>query len=102
VSLSERIRVNSEAAPWVVTEIKQLEAECARLRSKIDGLDCTIREGGDTRHCPVDALCLRCERDRLWEAIQAHKDKSVLEKARVFLDLAATDEKLHTVLEVKP
>lgn len=33
----------------------------------IDRLDCTRREGGDTRHCRVDRKCLRCERDELRE-----------------------------------
>ena len=32
MSLSDRIRPNSEAAPWVVEEVKQLERELAALR----------------------------------------------------------------------
>jgi hypothetical protein len=36
VSLSERIRPNSEAAPWVCEEVKKLESENAALRQALD------------------------------------------------------------------
>ena len=47
MSLSERIRPNSEAAPWVVEAVRALEAENALLREAlrrisragVDGLD---------------------------------------------------------------
>ena len=32
MSLSERIRANSEAAPWVVGKVKEMEAEIERLK----------------------------------------------------------------------
>lgn len=35
MSLSERVRPNSEAAPWVVDEIKGLEAEVKRMEDVI-------------------------------------------------------------------
>lgn len=49
----------------------------ARLRlasqaSQIDRLDCTVREGGDTRHCPVNQQCQRCRLD----ALEAEKGKA--------------------------
>ena len=34
--LSERVRPNSEAAPWVVEEIKRLEQENLSLRSSLE------------------------------------------------------------------
>lgn len=41
--------------------IARLQAQLAAARAKLDALDCTSREGGDTRHCRVDAKCLRCQ-----------------------------------------
>ena len=35
MSLSDRIRPNCEAAPWVVEEVKKLERENAALREKL-------------------------------------------------------------------
>lgn len=32
VKLSDRVRPNCEAAPWVIEEIKRLESEIERLR----------------------------------------------------------------------
>jgi len=32
MSISTRIRPNSEAAPWVIEEVRKLEAEVERLR----------------------------------------------------------------------
>lgn len=40
--LSERVRSGSEAAPWVVDEIKQLEDEIERLRKEIELLHIRI------------------------------------------------------------
>ncbi len=36
MSLSDRIRPNCEAAPWVVEEVKKLERENAALRAALD------------------------------------------------------------------
>ena len=36
MSLSDRIRPNCEAAPWVVEEVKKLERENAALKAKIE------------------------------------------------------------------
>jgi cell division protein FtsB len=38
VPLSQRIRPNSEASPWVVEEVRELEAEIDRLRKEIKKL----------------------------------------------------------------
>lgn len=35
LNLSERVRANSEAAPWVIDEIKALEKELERLRAEL-------------------------------------------------------------------
>lgn len=41
MSLSDRIRPNSEAAPWVVEEVKQLERKNAALAAALQRyLDC--------------------------------------------------------------
>lgn len=39
---------------------EQAEQRITALLSERDRLDCTRREGCDTRHCRVDAKCLRC------------------------------------------
>lgn len=39
--LSERVRSNSEAAPWVVDEIKLLENDIERLRAALQYCACT-------------------------------------------------------------
>jgi hypothetical protein len=36
------------------------QATISQLRCTIDRLDCTMREGGQALHCPVDNQCLRC------------------------------------------
>jgi Txe/YoeB family toxin of Txe-Axe toxin-antitoxin module len=38
MSLSERIRANSEAAPWVIEEVVKMEAEIKKLREDVSGL----------------------------------------------------------------
>lgn len=50
--LSERIRPGAEAAPWVVEEVKRLEADLASARAKADGL----------------AKALATVKDAVWEA----------------------------------
>ena len=47
--LSDRVRPNSEAAPWVIEEIKRLEAALAKLAEGLDeitGLSRYLRQGG--------------------------------------------------------
>ena len=51
----------------VVEGMKYLRQRIADLEAERDRLDCTRREGGDTRHCRVDAKCLRCR----YEALEA-------------------------------
>ena len=46
-----------------------LSTRVAHLLARMDGMDCTHREGGDIRHCPLDAKCLRCEVDRLRQRV---------------------------------
>jgi ubiquinone biosynthesis protein UbiJ len=36
--LSERIRPNSEAAPWVIEEVKRMEQDIERLRAEVQQL----------------------------------------------------------------
>lgn len=35
LNLSERVRANSEAAPWVIDEVKAMEEELERLRAEL-------------------------------------------------------------------
>ena len=42
--LSERIRAGSEAAPWVVDEVRAIEAECAHMRAERDALRALLAE----------------------------------------------------------
>lgn len=55
----------SQAEAW--SRVAQACAErddrirlCMELKAERDTLDCTRREGGDTRHCRHDRPCLRC------------------------------------------
>jgi hypothetical protein len=50
----------------------ELLGTIAALRAQIDRLDCTIREGGDTRHCGFEDLCLRCKYDKVVAANDHH------------------------------
>lgn len=50
----------------------QTRLRLASQASQIDRLDCTVREGGDTRHCPVNQQCQRCRLD----ALEAEKGKA--------------------------
>lgn len=48
-----------------VEQAERLRAELGEARRRLDGADCTHREGGDTRHCRLDRPCWRCRADRL-------------------------------------
>lgn len=43
MSLSERIRPNCEAAPWVIEEVKQLELELAEVYAELRKLSGNVR-----------------------------------------------------------
>ena len=45
--------------------ILRLRTDLGALKARLDGMDCTHREGGDTRHCPLERKCLRCQVDQL-------------------------------------
>lgn len=49
--------------------IDALRARVAALEAERDRLDCTRREGGDTRHCRLDAKCQRCQSEAERDAI---------------------------------
>lgn len=51
MSVSARIRPNSEAAPWVIEEVRKLEAEVKRLRDLIDTVIRNCMECYDKREC---------------------------------------------------
>ena len=48
MSLSERLRPDIEAAPWVIEEVKALEAEIERLREAITEANEAMRDGSDS------------------------------------------------------
>lgn len=48
VPLSGRIRPNSEAAPWVIEEVRKLEAEVERLRDIVAVNDQRLADVWDT------------------------------------------------------
>lgn len=66
VKLSDRIRPNSEAAPWVVEEIKKLEAQLLIARLALDEIASYDKDskhgngicpyGCDTPHIAQDAI----------------------------------------------
>jgi len=66
MSLSDRLRPNCEAAPWVIDEVKELETYCAYLRELVgEVLDATVNAS-----TYPDGPCLPGElRERLQKAI---------------------------------
>lgn len=76
----------------VVGDLRKAEAErddrirlLMELKAERDTLDCTRREGGDTRHCRLDRKCLRC---RLEQA-EAERDAA---RAQVWAEAVAVVE----------
>ncbi len=67
--LSHRARPDCEAAPWVVSEVKRLEGQSAKLlemvRVAVEALkesDCTCgSESSCSDHSYKDGGCIRCE-----------------------------------------
>lgn len=42
ILLSQRVRPNSEAAPWVIEEIKELEAKNTELEATLERVRCEL------------------------------------------------------------
>jgi len=62
----ERDEARALKVPATTEEVLQAEMAAAVARAERDAADCTLRDGGDARHCrPDTGLCLRCERDTL-------------------------------------
>ena len=59
--LSTRIRPNSEAAPWVIEEVRQLEAEVERLRDVVRQVHALAEK------TMLDAWCVGIGRETLRE-----------------------------------
>lgn len=64
--LSQRIRGDSEAAPWVVEEVKKLEAQLAKLEARLAALEShrSLLQWVDYKPvvssdclCPVNTVC---------------------------------------------
>lgn len=66
--LSDRIRPNSEAAPWVIKEIKEIESEISRLTEALKD----ISEGLETKGYSLE----------LWPSIMIAKAKAALTKSK--------------------
>ena len=58
MSLSDRIRPNCEAAPWVVEEVKKLERDNAALR---EALEWIAKRGWDPEGTTIDNANLAYE-----------------------------------------
>lgn len=56
--LSTRIRPNSEAAPWVIEEVRKLEAEVERLRGIVEVNDQRLAAVWDEARVEVERLKL--------------------------------------------
>lgn len=54
--LSTRIRPNSEAAPWVIEEVRKLEAEVERLRDIVEVNDERLATLNDEKNKEVERL----------------------------------------------
>lgn len=52
------------------------------LRCYIDRIDCTYREGGDTRHCRIENKCLRCQLDEARAETKAAEDVAERQRQR--------------------
>ncbi len=63
-------------------EIARLKSENNRLMLQRDRLDCSVREGTGTYHCPVDNPCAACvmrgEIARRKEAVRVRDDAAVM------------------------
>ena len=71
MSLSDRIRPNIEAAPWVVEEIAKLEQQLATITAERDKLDSIASELQDT--CDMQAkkmAAIEAERDELKRIVE--------------------------------
>ena len=59
--LSQKIRPNSEAAPWVVEEVKKLEARLATLEARLAALESNRYQYKPSIWadcgCPINTVC---------------------------------------------
>lgn len=69
MSLSDRIRPNSEAAPWVIEEVKGLEANLATSRAETNQLNNLLRAVGWGQGEIDSAACIEEENEKLRKVI---------------------------------
>lgn len=60
---------------------RDLKAQLFCVRQERDGLDCTLREGGERKHCPIHHPCWRCRAEQA-EAKLATIERDTLARAR--------------------
>ena len=85
MSLSERIRPNSEAAPWVCEEVKKLESENAALRQ---ALDAQMQYQRDLRadRDRLDCMERNCSHLEVVEAVAGNIERFRIDANRASLD----------------
>jgi hypothetical protein len=109
VSLSDRIRPNCEAAPWVVEEVKKLERENAALREelkssrklvdaliiKADAFDYLAwlekKRGEEEGLQGADFLCLASDGTTCWGKTYLEAVRIAEQQDRIAFDSAAID-----------
>lgn len=77
MSLSERIRPNVEAAPWVIEEVKRLEAENAKLEWMVNLLSVEVHDWEDhaSDHAARSSYLIReCAKQK---ALSQYPDKAI-------------------------
>lgn len=70
MSLSDRIRPNSEAAPWVIKEVKELEAKLAASQAEVTQLNSLLRAVGWGQGEIDSAACVEEENEGLRKQLE--------------------------------
>lgn len=79
--LSQRIRPDSEAAPWVVEEVKKLEARLATLEARLAALESNRYQYKPSIWadcgCPINTVCNSVSCPRAVQVICAVSTKEI-------------------------
>lgn len=61
--------------PCALPDVAKLQADLAATRSALNRADCTQREGGELRHCPLAAQCWRCRAEAAEHYLAAAREE---------------------------